>query len=273
MQVSVIIPTFNRPEFILEAVGSVLGQSLGCLEVIIVDDGSDLEIRKRTAELGARDFRVRYFERPHLGVSAARNFGVSVASGKYVAFLDSDDLWLPKKLEKQIKFLEEPRLSAAGSESFQVCYTDEKWLRNGQHLNQLKKHQKFGGWIFEKCLPLCIISASSILLERSLFEELGGFDETFEVCEDYELWLRMAQKYPIGYLNEKLIVKRGGHSDQLSKKHWGMDRFRIRALEKLLANDLPPADRSLAGLELEKKRMIFARGAAKRRSKSSTGPI
>ena len=124
----------------------------------------------------------------------------------------------------------------------------------------MKKHKKYGGWIFDKCLPLCIISASSILLEKQVFDDLGGFDEEFIVCEDYDLWLRMAAKYPIGYLDEKLIVKRGGHADQLSKKYWGMDRFRIKALEK--------HDYNLVKDELEKKRQIFLKGALKRSGKS-----
>lgn len=242
--ISVVIPTYNRPEFTQEAIASVREQTFKDVEVIVVDDGVQ-----------------------HSGVSAARNFGASVSSGKYLAFLDSDDLWLPKKLERQIQYLEEPR------RLYKICYTDEKWLRNGKHLNQMKKHQKFGGWIFEKCLPLCIISASSIIMERTVFDELGGFDESFEVCEDYELWLRMALRYPIGYLDGKLIIKRGGHADQLSKKHWGMDRFRIRALEKLLQNDLSPENRNLAENELQKKKEIFAKGTLRRKSKSSTGPI
>jgi glycosyltransferase involved in cell wall biosynthesis len=268
MLVSVIIPTYNRPEFTQEAIDSVLGQTFQDLELIVIDDGSEPESRKWNVER-----RTRVYYRPHLGVSAARNFGVSVSQGKYIAFLDSDDLWLPRKLEKQIKFLEELRRLVAGSEErYKICYTNEKWLRKGHHLNQMKKHQKFGGWIFEKCLPLCIISASSIIMERAVFDELGGFDEALPVCEDYDLWLRLALRYPIGYLDEKLIVKRGGHPDQLSKKYWGMDRFRIQALEKLLNMNLSEEKQELVLQEIKKKSAILTRGALKRKSKNSTGP-
>jgi GT2 family glycosyltransferase len=129
----------------------------------------------------------------------------------------------------------------------------------------MKKHQKYGGWIFEKCLPLCIISASSILMEREVFDALGGFDESLPVCEDYDLWLRMALKYPIGYLDEKLIIKRGGHPDQLSRKYWGMDRFRVRAISKLLRFNLTAEQRKLASEELRKKYQVLLSGSWKRR--------
>lgn len=258
MLVSVIIPTYNRPEFTQVAIASVLGQTFQDWEVIVVDDGSEPENRQQ-------DSRIKYHSRPHRGVSAARNFGVSVSSGEYIAFLDSDDLWLLKKLEKQLTFLKK-------NPEYKICYTNEKWLRNGQHLNQLKKHQKFGGWIFDKCLPLCIISASSIIMERSVFDELSGFDESLPVCENYDLWLRMARRFPIGFLDEKLIIKRGGHADQLSKKYWGMDRFRIQALEKLLKCDLTEENRALVIAQVNQKKAIVGKGALKRTLKSSTGP-
>jgi glycosyltransferase involved in cell wall biosynthesis len=245
MLVSVIIPTFGRPQFTLEAVDSVKAQTFQDFEIIVIED------------------------KGQKGPSWARNTGAKQAKGEYLAFLDSDDLWEKKKLEKQLKFLaeinKEPRLSVSGSEPYKVCYTNEKWIRNGQHLNQMKKHQKYGGWIFERCLPLCIISASSILMEKAVFDELGGFDEALPVCEDYDLWLRMALKYPIGFLDEKLIIKRGGHADQLSKKYFGMDRFRIKALEKLLKLDLSLEQREQVNAELEKKQAIWSQGALKRK--------
>ncbi|MFC1511313.1 glycosyltransferase family 2 protein [Candidatus Margulisiibacteriota bacterium] len=240
MLVSVIIPTKNRPEFTKEAIESVEAQAFQDFEIIVIEDEAE-------------------------NVSAARNFGVFQSSGKYIAFLDSDDLWEKRKLEKQLKYLQD-------HPEFKICYTDEKWLRHGQHLNQMKKHQKHNGWIFDKCLPLCIISASSILMEREVFDELGGFDESLPVCEDYDLWLRMALKYPIAYLDEKLVVKRGGHADQLSKKYWGMDRFRIQSLEKILPMELSAEQRSQVEAELKRKKEIFAKGALKRGLKSSTRP-
>jgi GT2 family glycosyltransferase len=98
----------------------------------------------------------------------------------------------------------------------------------------MKKHQKYSGEIFQYCLPLCIVSPSSVLLRTKMLNEVGGFDESMVVCEDYDLWLRIAKQYPFHFIDEKLIVKRGGHADQLSSKFWGMDRWRVYALEKLL---------------------------------------
>ncbi|MFH1541466.1 MAG: glycosyltransferase [bacterium] len=230
--VSIIIPTRNRPLFTKEAIESIEAQTFRDYEIIVVEDAGE-------------------------NVSVARNFGVSQSSGKYIAFLDSDDLWHKRKLEKQLKYLKE-------HPEFKICYTNERWERNGQHLNQLKKHQKYHGWIFDKCLPLCIISASSIIMERGVFDELGGFDEDLVVCEDYDLWLRMALKYPIAFLDEKLIVKRGGHADQLSKKYWGMDRFRIQSLEKILDLRLSEHQKEQVKAELKRKKEIFSAGARKR---------
>ena len=233
MLVSVIIPTYDRPEFTKEAIGSVEAQTIKDLEIIVVEDYSGC-------------------------VSAARNFGVEQASGQYIAFLDSDDLWDKRKLETQLGFLHD-------YPEFKICYTNEKWVRNGEHLNPMRKHQKYHGWIFEKCLPLCIISCSSILMEREIFEGLGGFNESLPVCEDYDLWLRMSLKYPIAFLDEPLITKRGGHADQLSRQYWGMDRFRVKTLEKLLRLNLTDEQRRQIKSELSKKIEVLARGCWKHR--------
>jgi hypothetical protein len=129
----------------------------------------------------------------------------------------------------------------------------------------MKKHRKYSGMIFEQCLPLCIVSPSSVLIARTLLDEVGIFDETLEVCEDYDLWLRIAARYPIHFIETPLIVKRGGHMDQLSKKLNGQDRFRIKALTKLLAEDyLSPRQRELAWRELAKKCEIYGKGCIKR---------
>jgi glycosyltransferase involved in cell wall biosynthesis len=234
MLVSVIIPTHNRPKFTQEAIASVMAQTFRDFEIIVIEDAKGK------------------------GPAWARNRGAAKAKGKYLAFLDSDDLWIKHKLEKQLKYLK-------GNRQFKACYTNEIWIRNGKHLNQMKKHQKFHGSIFEKCLPLCIISASSIVLTRKLFDSLGGFDESLPVCEDYDLWLRMSLAHPIAYLDEKLIIKRGGHKDQLSRKYWGMDRFRIRALEKLLASGLDKEKKALVLRELSEKYKIFLNGSWKRK--------
>jgi glycosyltransferase involved in cell wall biosynthesis len=221
-RISAIIPTYNREAWLAEAIESILQQSHPVSELVVVDDGST----DGTADLVRKYPEVKYLYQQQRGPSAARNTGAKHASGNWLAFLDSDDRWLPKKLEKQVVFLTE-------NSEFEAVYTNEIWVRNGRRVNQGKRHAKFGGWIYEQCLPLCIISPSSILLSRTLWQASGGFDESLPACEDYDLWLRIAARNPIGYLEVPLIIKNGGHEDQLSKQ-WGLDRYRIIALEKML---------------------------------------
>jgi glycosyltransferase involved in cell wall biosynthesis len=220
--VSVIIPTFNRGYCLEESVRSVLQQSFTDFELIVVDDGST----DKTLEVVARFPAVKLLRlEENRGVSFARNRGMAMAEGDCIAFLDSDDLWEQDKLATQVKWIERDS---------QAVYTDEIWIRNGVRVNPMNKHRKYSGDIFRYCLPLCIVSPSSVLLRTELLNEVGGFDESMPVCEDYDLWLRIAKRYPFHFIEEKLIVKRGGHEDQLSRKYWGMDRWRVHALEKLL---------------------------------------
>lgn len=224
---SVIITTFNRKKFVREAIESVLSQTFRDFELIVIDDGSF----DGTGEMIAKDYpEIQYIYQNRFGISSARNTGIKAAACKFISFLDSDDLWEKNKLAEQMDYFEQ-------KSDCNVCYTNEIWLKNGVHLNQKKKHRKYGGYIFEQCLPLCIISPSSVIIHRTVFENIGCFDESLRVCEDYDFWLRMSLKYWIHFIDKKLIVKRGGHSDQLSKKYWGMDRYRILAMEKLLGED------------------------------------
>ena len=129
----------------------------------------------------------------------------------------------------------------------------------------MDKHAKRGGWIFEYSLPMCRISPSSVIIERSLFEETGGFDRHFCVCEDYEFWLRITARHQVLYLDKKLTVKRGGHADQLSAASWGFDRFRVKALLKLLDSGiLNEQQRREASAELGRKARILEAGYTSR---------
>ncbi len=253
--ISVIIPTYNRCRPVREAIESVQAQSFRDFELIVVDDGSEDETCRALSGKGSPD---GYLYLRHGGVSRARNAGVRAARAEWIAFLDSDDLWLPQKLQRQVDAL-------MVQPEFQLCYTDEIWIRRGVRVNPMKKHQKYSGWIFERCLPLCLISPSSILLRRQLLEEEGGFDESLPVCEDYDLWLRLTCMHPVLFLEEKLIVKRGGHPDQLSHSEWGMDRFRLQSLLRLAREKpLTSWQEQAVWKELIRKAQILQQGAAKR---------
>lgn len=256
--VSVIIPTFNRAHVVHEAIESVLTQTYSRLEVIVVDDGSDDQTSKVVRAFGAA---VAYIQQPHAGVSAARNRGVTASQGAYLAFLDSDDLWLPGKIAAQVALFEQqPRTH--------VCYTDEIWIRRGVRVNPGRVHQKHSGWIFLPSLPRCIISPSSIMMRRTLWERLGGFDEALPACEDYDLWLRLTAVEPVALLPERLIVKRGGHADQLSRCVPVLDQYRITALEKALTMKLTTAQRQAVLDQLVRKCTIVAQGARKRQNEA-----
>ncbi len=223
-KVTVIIPTFNRGYCLAESIQSVLDQSFTDFDLMVVDDGSTDNTPDIISQFpGIQEIRLE----ENRGVSFARNQGIAAAKGEWIAFLDSDDLWEKKKLATQMKWVE-------SHSDHPAIYTDEIWIRNGVRVNAMNKHRKYSGDIFRYCLPLCIVSPSSVLLHAELLCEVGGFDESMPVCEDYDLWLRIAKRFPFHFIEEKLIVKRGGHEDQLSRKFWGMDRWRVHALEKLL---------------------------------------
>ena len=252
--VSVIIPTFNRAAFVRQALDSVVAQEYPRLEVLVVDDGSEDHTPEVVRSFGSQ---VTLICQSHAGVSAARNRGVAASSGELVAFLDSDDLWLPGKVWAQAELFQK-------HPSIQACYTDEIWIRRGVRVNARHIHQKHAGWIFVQSLPRCIISPSSIMLRRTLWERLGGFDEQLPACEDYDLWLRLTAVVPVFLLPERLIVKRGGHADQLSRTVPVLDQYRITALEKILASPLTQVQQRAVLEHLVQKCSVVAQGARKR---------
>ena len=252
--VSVIIPTYNRAHTLERAIDSVLGQTYRAREVIVVDDGSTDGTTLLLEQYGQRVTALT--QGTTRGVSAARNSGVRASRGEYLCFLDSDDEWMPKKLEAQWE------CQAHGD--YALVHTDEIWIRNGRRANPKKIHQKHGGWIFEHCLPRCLISPSSVMVEREAFLSLGGFNEDFPVCEDYDLWLKMACRHKVGFIPRPLIVKYGGAKDQLSRRYRAMDYYRVLSLDNIRKNGpLSPAQGEAASRELERKAHILMKGYLK----------
>ena len=252
--ISVIIPTHNRSWVLGEAIDSVLAQD-GCdFELIVVDDGSTDGTPALLRSYGDRLTTVRQENR---GVSAARNTGIRYASGSLIAFLDSDDHWLTGKLRAQAAFFES-RPDAL------ICQTQEIWIRNGVRVNPKKRHQKPSGMIFEPSLHLCLVSPSAVMMRKALFDIVGLFDETLPACEDYDLWLRTSCRFPVFLVDAPLVVKRGGHPDQLSRAP-GLDRFRIASLVNCLKNEpLTRRQRDAVTGVLADKCRIYGQGCLKR---------
>jgi len=252
--VSVILPTFNRCGYLRQAVDSVLSQTSPANEIIVVDDGST---DGTGALLKTYGNHLKVIRQHNRGVSAARNAGIRQARGEFIALLDSDDYWLPGKLAAQQAFFK-ARPDAL------ICQTEETWIRNGKRVNPKRRHQKFSGMIFEKTLPLCLVSPSAVMIRRALFDEVGLFDESLPACEDYDLWLRISWKHPVYLIETPLIVKQGGHEDQLSAMP-ELDKYRIQALVKILNQGcLTPSQHQAAMDMLRQKCTIYANGCRRR---------
>lgn len=258
-QVSVVIPTYNRRELLLRSVTSVLEQEFDDFELIVVDDASTDGTNEYLLRLGTEDSRLRplLLDR-HLGApGAVRNRGMEVARAPLVAFLDSDDRWLPEKLRLQVHFHR-----GAG---VRLTHTREIWIREGRIVSQKGQNHRREGDVFADALKKCIIGPSTAVLDRDLLLEHNGFDESLEVAEDYELWLRITARERVGYLDRELTEKYAGHGDQLSERYGRIEGFRIEALRKVLTQGLLPEARAPEGRrELSRKLRIFAAGAKKR---------
>ena len=257
MRISVVIPSYNRRHTLERALQSVFAQTSPADEVILVDDGSTDD----SSELVRRQYpQVTVITQSNQGVSAARNRGIDAARFEWIALLDSDDCWLPQKIDRI-------RTARHKQPEFVLYHSDEIWMRNGIRVNPMQKHHKHDGWIFEKCLPLCAISPSTVVLKKSTLASVGMFDESLQACEDYDLWLRLCHRFPVHHVAELLVTRYGGHSDQLSQQYPIMDRFRIRALHRLLSNEnLKPEYYAAAKAMLRYKLEILLKGAIKHKN-------
>lgn len=253
---TVIIPTYNRQNFLKIAIESVLGQTFSDYELIIVDDGS----KDKTSQLvkSYPNPKIKYIYQPHQGVSAARNKGILNARGEFICFLDSDDRFRQLKLEITYFYIKK-------YPQYKIFHSEEIWYRNNKLLPQKKYHRKPSGWVFERAIQLCCISISTAAIRKDVFKEVGLFDRDFCVCEDYEFWLRATSKFPVFLIPHYLTIKEGGRDDQQSKKYPALDRFRIRALKKIIeTNSLDKEKYSLLLQELKRKCSIYIKGAIKR---------
>jgi glycosyltransferase involved in cell wall biosynthesis len=233
---------------VIEAIQSVLVQREVQFELIVVDDGSTdgtPDAVEETLENAAVPVRLIQTERR--GVAAARNLGVEAAAAPLIGFLDSDDLWKPEKLARQLAHLRDHR-------EYRIAQCNELWIRNGRRVNPGRR----------------LISPSAVIMGTDLLQDLGGFDETMTAAEDYDLWLRILLRYEVGLLEEALAVRRAGHADQLSATVPAIDRFRILALAKLLAApELTGVKRTATAEVLAEKSRLYARGLKRRQRDAS----
>ena len=259
-KISVVIRTLNRINTLQRALDSVINQTYKPAEIIVVDNGSSDGTLKFLREQYPK---ITILTENKIGVSSARNKGIKKSINQWIALLDSDDAWHPRKLEIQTSMLD------SALKEYNLIHTDEVWFRNNKHINQMKKHKKQGGYIFERCLSLCCISPSSVLFKKNILDKVGLFDESLPVCEDYDMWLKICSSEEVLFAQDKLTYKYGGHKDQLSKSYWGMDRFRIKSIENIIKNfDLTYKQKKQAKKELIKKLKIIINGAFKRNNLS-----
>ncbi|MBT3176345.1 MAG: glycosyltransferase [Desulfobacula sp.] len=252
--VSVILPSYNRAWTLKDAVDSVLLQDYPNIELIIIDDGSDDDTQEL---LGVYKNKITVLCQENKGVSAARNKGIKASRGKFIALLDSDDAWDKRKISCQMEFFNDHPEAL-------ICQTEEIWIRNGKKVNPKVKHKKPSGMIFEQSLHLCLVSPSSVMMKRQLFDMKGYFNETFLVCEDYDLWLRVSSTLPVFLIDKPYTIKRGGHKDQLSNFH-SQDKFRIQSLSTLIeSGSLTQEQVQKAKKVLKKKCVIYGNGCIKR---------
>ncbi len=247
MKISTVIPCFNRADYLPIAINSVKNQTYHIDEIIIIDDGST----DNTQDILNKIDGIKVIKTKNLGVSHARNIGIKESKNDLIAFLDSDDVWTQDKIEKQVNF---------HKKNFDILFshTGERWIRDGNRVKYPKSLKKPQGDCFLQNISTCKIATSSVLMRKSIFDDIGYFDEKLKVCEDYDLWLRVTQRYTIGLIDEELIVKNAGHK-QLSASIFAIDRYHIYSLQKFLNSEFTDE----AKQEIIRKCYILIKGAQK----------
>jgi len=222
LQITAIIPSYNRYTLLKRAIESILAQTQSVDEIIVVDDGST----DQTQQIQTDFPNISYFYQKNRGVSSARNLGIHHAKNEWIAFLDSDDEWLPQKIKKQ-SMLHQTK------DKVLMSYTAENWIRDAKQVKIPKKYRKIGEDAFVENLSYCNIAPSSVIISKDLLLEMECFDESLEVCEDYALWLKITSIHEIALVNEKLINKYAGHDEQLGFRK-DMDIIRLQILKQLV---------------------------------------
>ncbi len=197
---SVIIPTYNRKQKTLEAIQSVIAQSFSDIEIIVVNDGST----DSTADfLRSQNLPIVLITKSNGGVSSARNAGIDRARGEYIAFLDSDDLWLEGKLKAQLEYFDQ-------HSDISIVYTDQYINIDGNNLDQTRFERQAPK--NKLALPAFVdftpIHTSTVMLKKEVFERVGTFDESLQLHEDSEFWNRVSDRYEFGFIEKPLGIYR-----------------------------------------------------------------
>lgn len=225
MRIDVIIPTYNRAALVERAIKSVLAQTYEEFHLYVVDDGSTDDTSEILAQFASHP-KITLLKQDNQGVSSARNFAVAAGTNEWISFLDSDDEWLPNKLKIQTDYLKT-------HPGIRFLHAEEIWIRNGVRVNPKVKHNKAGDDLFDRSLEFCLISPSTVMMKRELFNQHDGFDPAMTVCEDFDLWNKILIVEKVGFIDEFVTQKYGGHEDQLSTKFVAMDYWRIKSLVAL----------------------------------------
>ena len=197
--VSVVVPAFNRPSLLHRAIMSVIDQTHRNLEILVVDDGSTEDVRSLLKDFS--DDRINYLRHEiNKGVSAARNTGTRHSHGEYIAFLDSDDEWLPDKIKSQLEDLRKKTPSYHASYCGREEYDDEK-----MKVIERSEFVRDGSLLSELLFRNCVGTASSVLMQKECLNRLGGFDEKMHADEDWELWINFSRYYSFAFLDVPLV--------------------------------------------------------------------
>jgi glycosyltransferase involved in cell wall biosynthesis len=228
--VSVVIPTYNRANYLLEAIESVRTQTYKDYEIIVIDDGSEDNTRE-SLQKQFESGTIRYIYQENRGESAARNHGIRLARGRYIAFLDSDDLFMPMKLEKQTSFLDNhPEIGFVHS-------WHSKFDDAGNHLG-IRDTSVFSGWVYPEILLnwSVLIPPTCVMVRTDVLSEIGGFDEDQSLGPDLDMWRRITRRYPIGLIPEVLSKVRV-HPGNISGRRVDAVLWFERYLQKAFDDD------------------------------------